>query len=102
MSVAGIINIRGDTAELLSKYDEFMRRLGASPVKGPPGAIAHYCLAIRDAIQIVSINKSCEQLKSNQDQPEFVEAVRYLVGNDPLKVDVWQVHNIIHWSAGVA
>lgn len=99
MAVVGISDIKGDSKELLAKYDRaqpLMRERGPAP-----GLLAHTCVVLPDGMRIANVWESEEQLWAGFDNPQFREMLRS-VGLEPVRPTVYPIHNQVIFSAAAA
>jgi hypothetical protein len=96
MAVVGLTEIKGNTEELLAKYDKanaaIMRDRPAAP-----GLLSHTCVVLPDGIRIANVFESEEQCRASFRNPQFQEILRN-AGFDPIEPTVYKAHNFLVFS----
>jgi len=73
MSVLAIFAVKGDTDDLLARYDDAMPRITeVSPSK----PLSHICTPAEDGIRIYDVWPSVEVLEDFSQNPKFVAAIQ--------------------------
>jgi hypothetical protein len=94
MAFSAAMDQRGDSKELLGRYDRVAQVvLGMGP---QPGHIAHYCLETDYGIRVVNIFETEQQLRTFYARPEFRQALEE-GGVQFQEPTVWRVHNYRHF-----
>ena len=76
MAVVVTMNVKGDTQELLGKYDIVNQQLMSSNATGPPeGMLAHFCLETPDGIRVSNVWDNEEHAKADIESPVLREAL---------------------------
>jgi len=91
MAVVVVIEQKGDTTELLKKYDivnEHMMSRGAPP----DGLLAHYCLETPDGMRVSNVWESEKQAEEGFKDPLLQEAFAK-AQMPPAQPQILKVHN---------
>jgi hypothetical protein len=75
MAVVATMDIKGNTRELLGKYDVVNSLLMTNETGPPEGMIAHFCLETPDGIRISNVWDSDEHAKADVENPALREAL---------------------------
>jgi hypothetical protein len=76
MAVVATMDIKGDTRELIDKYEIVNHHLMTNATGGPPeGMIAHFCLETPDGIRVSNVWDTDEHAKGDVENPVLREAL---------------------------
>jgi hypothetical protein len=75
MAVVAVIDIKGDTKELLGKYDIVNNHLMTNAGGPPEGMIAHFCVETPDGISVRNVWDTDEHAKADGENPLLREAL---------------------------
>ena len=90
MAVLAIFDVRGDTAQLLSRYERALPRI-AEVSPGPPRL--HVCAGTAEGIRIVDVWDTEEQLQRFGSNPAFHDVLREFGLPEP-QVQAFPVHRM--------
>lgn len=97
MAVVAINEIKGDTKELLAKYDKVNAQL-MERAEPAPGLLVHTCVELDDGIRIANVWESRQQALDGFNHEGFQAALRG-AGFEPIEPAIYQVHNHINFAA---
>jgi quinol monooxygenase YgiN len=90
MAVMAIFTVKGDTKELLAKYDKSVQ----SVVDGASGRpLSHVCVPRDDGFMVVDVWESKDALEGFAQNPRFRQVLRD-VGLPEPQVEVYPVHRL--------
>ena len=98
MAVVALTTLEGDRKDLLSKYDQVVNAVLASP---PAGLISHTCVELPNGIRIASMYESEQQARAFYSSSLFQEAIRK-AGIGKVEPQFLPVHNYRIFSAKVS
>lgn len=102
MAVVVTMDMKGDTQDLLGKYEIVNQHLMSNPAP-PQGLIAHFCLKTPDGIRVSNVWDSEEHARAGDEDPVLREALAK-AQMPPMAPPFFPVHNhfiVSEMKAGV-
>jgi hypothetical protein len=75
MAFVTTMDVKGDTRELLGKYDIVNQHLMSSGDGPPEGMLAHFCLETPDGMRVSNVWDTEEHAKADVNNPRLREAL---------------------------
>lgn len=97
MAVVALTEIKGNTDELLAKYDKVNAQLMARG-EPAPGILVHTCVVLPDGIRIANVWESEQQARDGFKDEAFQAALRS-AGFTPIEPTIFPAHNHINFAA---
>jgi hypothetical protein len=97
MAVVAITEVKGNTAELLAKYDKVSEKLMARG-EPAPGLLVHTCIILDDGIRIANVYESEQRARDGYRDEYFQSALRD-AGFTPVEPTIFQAHNHLNFAA---
>jgi hypothetical protein len=97
MAVVAINEMKGDTQELLAKYDKVNAKLMEFG-EPPPGLLVHTCIVLDDGIRIANVWETEQQARDGFRNEDFQAALRS-AGFEPKEPAIYRAHNHINFAA---
>src|SRR5690349_9317597 len=96
MAVVAITEIKGNTTELLAKYDKVSEQLMAR-AEPSPGLLVHTCVVLDDGIRIANVWETEQQAREGFRNEAFQSALRN-ADFTPIEPTIFPAHAHINFA----